>query len=256
MKKIIFSAFAAITFFICQAQTSIAIVGGIQQAKVSPDFLVYPDTLTKVKTGKTGVTIGLIANMPMGKNFFFRTGVIYSAKGSNQTQFYDTTDLYARTKNLPLSKRKLPYSINTKLNVNYIDIPVNLMYKLRFKNNTGLIVGAGPQASIFYNGSSSSFAIDVSQDSVEESSVRTTVKETQNNDLPVGKNAAAYRVIHFAANAFLGIEFNRVFLNVNYSRGLNAFYEEEGREYKHQTLGFGIGIFLGKRPVPVSKPKS
>ena len=257
MKKIILSFCAAVSFLAAHSQTSFAIVGGIQQANLSPDFLVYPDTLTKAKTQKTGISFGLVANLPLGKNFFFRTGVIYSAKGSNWTQYYDTTDLYARTKDLPANKKSLPFSINTKLNVNYIDIPMNMMYKLRFKKNSGLVVGVGPQASIFYNGSSTSFSINVSQDSIEESSVRTTVKETQTSDLPVGKSTATYRVVHFGANAFLGLEFNRVFFNVNYAQGLNEFYEQEGRKYKHQTIGFGIGIFLGKRPSPEeNKPTS
>jgi OOP family OmpA-OmpF porin len=253
MKKLILCLCILSSFFGSKAQTSIAIVGGLQKASVSPGFLVYPDTLQKSETQKTGAILGIVANIPLSKYFFVRTGVVYSSRGSNWTQFNDTTDLYARTKDLPLNKRVKPFSTNTKLNVNYIDVPLNIMYKLPFKNNSGLVIGVGPQASIFYNGSSTSFSINVSQDSSSESSVRTSVKETQNNDLPVGKLSKTYRIVHFGVNAFVGVEFNRVFFNINYAKALNEFYEEEGRKYKHQTAGLSMGIFLGQRPLAKSK---
>ena len=256
MKKLILCLSVIFTFLISKAQPSIAIVAGLQRASVSPDFITYPDTLEKAQSHKTGVVLGIIANLPLKKNFYIRTGVIYSAKGSNWTQFYDSTDLYNRTKDLPANKKKMPFLTTTKLNVNYIDVPLNLMYKLPFKNNSGLTLGVGPQASILYNGNSSSFTINVSQDSLIESSVRTDVKEVQNNDLPIGQVTKTYRIIHFGLNAFIGVEFNRVFFNLNYAKGLTEFYEEEGRKYKHQTLGLSMGIFLGQRPaVKNSKPK-
>jgi hypothetical protein len=249
MKKLFLCLIIASTYLNSQAQSSIAIVGGLQKTAVSPGFIQYPDTLEKAETQKTGVVLGVIANLPLGKNFYIRTGVIYSAKGSNWTQYYDSTDLYNRTKDLPSAKKKMPYLTNTKLNVNYIDVPLNLMYKLHFKNkNSGITLGAGPQASIFYNGNSSSFTINVSQDSASESSVRTAVNEVRNDDLPIGTATKTYRIIHFGMNAFVGMEFNRIFFNLNYAKGLNEFYEEEGRQYKHQTVGLSMGIFLGPRP--------
>lgn len=252
MKKLILCLSIVFGFLTSRAQPSIAIVGGLQKASVTPHFIQYPDTLEKSETKKTGVVIGIVANLPLKKNFFIRTGVIYSAKGSNWTQFYDSSNLYNRTKDVPANKKKMPFLTNTKLNVNYIDIPLNLMYKLPFKNNSGLTLGIGPQASILYNGNTSSFTIHVSQDSLKESSVRTDVKETENNDLPIGKATKTYRVVHFGMNAFIGVEFNRVFFNLNYAKGLNEFYEEEGRKYKHQTLGLSMGIFLGQRPIAKS----
>jgi OmpA-OmpF porin, OOP family len=256
MKKLFLCLCILFSFFYSKAQTSVAIVGGLQKTSISPDFLVYPDTLQKSETQKTGAVVGIVANIPLKKNFFIRTGVIYSSKGSNWTQFYDTTDLYARTKDLALNKKETPFSTNTKLNVNYIDIPLNIMYKLPFKNNSGLVIGVGPQASIFYNGNSSSFSINVSQDSATESSVKTSVKEVKNNDLPIGKLSKTYRVVHFGVNAFLGVEFNRVFFNINYAKGLNEFYEEEGRKFKHQAVGLSMGIFLGQRPLAKNKKTS
>ena len=249
MKKLFVCLCLVTAFLFSNAQSSVAIIGGLQKASVSPDFLLYPDTLRKVSTSKTGVVLGLVATIPLKKNFYLRTGVIYSSKGSNWTQFYDTTNLYASTKDLPSNQKIKPYSVNTKLNVNFIDIPFNLVYKLRLKKSSSLTVGVGPQASIFYNGSSSSFTINVRQDSTTARSVRTSIKTVENNDLPIGVDTKKYRVIHFGMNAFIGVEFNRVFFNLNYAKDINEFYEEEGRRYKNKTIGLSIGVFLGQRNV-------
>jgi len=256
MKKLLLFLFAALAFSYSKAQSSIAITGGLQNASVSPDFILYPDTLKKLSTQKTGVLLGFIANIPLKGNLFLHTGIVYSAKGSNWTQFYDTANLYINTKDLPIGKKSKPFSTNTKLNVNYIDVPLNLMYKLPIKKSSSLTIGVGPQASIFYNGNSTSFTINVSQDSVASSSVRTSIKTVENNDLPVGKITKKYRVIHFGMNAFIGVEFSRVFFHMNYAKDLNEFYDEDGRKYKNKTLGLSFGIFLGKRNVNESDIKS
>jgi hypothetical protein len=222
-------------------------VGGAQKAWTTPDYLVYPDTLQKTSSKKTGIVLGVVASVPFSKHFSFRTGVLYSAKGSNQTQHYDTTDLYASTVNLPANQKSKPLSTTTKLNVNYIDIPLNLMYKLSIKGNSSFVVGVGPQLSIFYNGNTFTETVSVSQDSPEENSMKYSFKTSENNDLPIGKVPGKYRVVHFGLNAFIGIEFNRIFLNAAYTTDLNEFYAEEGRKYKNKTAGISLGIFLGQR---------
>jgi hypothetical protein len=247
MKKLILFLLGTFALSLTKAQSSIAITGGIQNAWVSPDFILYPDTLKKFSTQKTGIVFGFTATVPIKKNLFFQTGVVYSAKGSNWTQYYDTTNLYATTANLPSNKKSKPFSTNTKLNVNYIDIPLNVKYRLPLKKSSSFTIGAGPQASIFYSGNLSSFTINVSQDSLTASSVRTSIKTEENSDLPVGQATANYRVLHFGMNAFIGMEFNRVYFHIHYAKDLNELYEEGGRKYKNKTIGLRIGVLLGQQ---------
>lgn len=229
------------------AQPSLQITAGIQHASVTPHFLVYPDTVSKTATQKIGVALGLVANVEITSRLFFHTGVVYSTKGSDWTQFYDTTNLYYKTVNLSGEKKIKKYSVNTQLNLQYIEIPLDLLYQLPFKKNASFIVGLGPQASVFYNGNIRTQTLSVSQDSLGAGHVRTYLKETENNDLLVGKGEARFRVLHFALNAFAGIEFKRVFLRVNYDQDLTDFYAEEGRRYKNKTIGLRFGIYLGQR---------
>jgi hypothetical protein len=108
-------------------------------------------------------------------------------------------------------------------------------------------VGAGPTVSILYNGNLVTQTINVAQDTSTAKGVKSYFKENIDNDLPIGNMTRKYRVVHFAFNAIAGIEFTRIFLQARYSADLNEFYEEEGRSYKHKTLGFAIGVFLGQR---------
>lgn len=237
-KTTLFAAFLLLTL-VSGAQGSLAITGGLQGTSVTPNFLTYPDTVNKTSLNKARVTFGFVANVPITGGLFFRTGVLYSAKGSNWSQFYDTANVYREKKAQLLTSK-------TELNVNYIDIPVNLLYKLPLKKKTRFIVGGGPQLSLLYTGDKTYSTTSVTQPKLDEEA-KLEYKQDVNKDLPIGHIPGRYRIVHVGANAFAGLEFNRVFLTANYSRGLGAFYEEEDRQYKHQTIGASIGIYLGKQ---------
>lgn len=245
-KTFVLSCFCVLALF-SQAQTAIALVGGVHGSTISPEFLSRPDS-SKRKTATAGshLAFGFVATVPISKVLAFQSGVLYTAKGDEHTQFYDTANLYASTANLPASKKQKLLSTNTVLNLNYIEMPFLLLLKLPIKGSTKFILGGGPQLSLFYNGSTQANNLYVLQ-AHPDSAVRYSFKGTENNDLPVGKASGRYRILHFGAKAFGGMEFGRVFLTVNYTQDLQEFFEENGRFYKAQTIGANLGIYLGKR---------
>jgi OmpA-OmpF porin, OOP family len=256
MKKVALFSGLLLIGLITKAQTSVAITAGVNSASTTPHFLTYPDTVQKTALNKGRIMFGIVASVPIKYGLSFRTGVLYTARGSNWSQYYDTANLYASTKSLPEEKRqKLLYS-NTILNVNYIDVPLNILYQLSVKGMTKLVIGGGPQLSLLYNGNKHYNTTSVSQ-AHPDSVVKYHYRQDVNEDLPIGHISGRFRIVHVGANVFGAIEFNRVFFTVNYSRSLNAFYEEEGRYYKHRTIGASIGIFLGNRPKakPLGKPE-
>ncbi|HEX2532369.1 MAG TPA: OmpA family protein, partial [Chitinophagaceae bacterium] len=180
-------------------------------------------------TRRTGLRFGLSANLPIDRNerLFFQPGIFYAPKGAKVQQVFDT------------SRSSLFNNITTQ-HINYVDLPLNLVFKLPLSGKSRLVLGAGPQASLFYNGK------------VTVSSFDTTRKYKEENatDLPIGKGDGKYRVGHFAVNALAGFESGRVYLTANWSKGLNPFYEEAGKTYKHMTMAATLGIYLGK---PVRK---
>lgn len=221
------------------AQGPVALTVGVNRASVSPNFLSYPDTAFNTGGARSGFTFGFVANIPIENGLHFHTGVLYSTKGSDWTQVFDTLHLAE-------SKKEQLLSTNTVVNVNYIEIPLNLMYKSPARGKTRFIMGAGPQLSMLYTGHSRTNTIHVSQETTDaEVEYRYVQKSVE--DLPIGHLPGRYRIVHVTANTFAGFEFGRVFFTANYSVGLNAFYQEEDRYYRHQSVGARMGIYMGKR---------
>jgi len=241
MRKLVLSLFVTSFCFASKAQFSVAIVGGPQVNSVSPAFSLNADTASTFSKSKhTGINLGFVANSVLNKKqtLFFRAGVLYSAKGSYVIQNFDTSNI-----NL-VDGEKYFLQTTTKLKINYIDIPVNLLYKFPLKGKTKFLLGGGVQASSFYSGSTDFSSIRVYKidpDSVAE----LDYKQTINKDLLVGSSVNKYKTLHFSANALAGLEFGKVFITVNYTGGLNSFFETDNQSFRHQTLGFHFGIFLG-----------
>jgi len=224
---------AIIYGLLANAQPTISITGGLHQSTISPDMDWQPNVLSSTQTAITGVHIGFLADIPFSvrSHFYFQPGVLYAAKGAKTTQVMDS------------AKSDIRSSVITR-NLDYIDIPLNLVYKIPIKGSTAFIIGAGPQASLFYNGQ------------VQSASTSTfgqyIVKE--NNDLPVGKGEAQYQTIHFAINALGGFDFGRIAITANYSKGLTGFYQANDIDFKQTTIGASLAIKLGKMAHPVAPP--
>ena len=214
-------------FSAAKAQFNGGIIFGPQATTVTPAFTYAPDTVARSSSAKGGIRVGFITNIPLSQKLFVHTGIIYSAKGAKEQQVFDPAN--------PDLKMAI-----TNLSVNYIDAPVNLLLKLPLKGKTKVLLGAGPQLSLFYNGSLTHSLVDADD----------KFKEIKNEDLPVGKGDGQFRTLHFSANGMAGFEFGRVFLTANYSSGLTAFYQKENERFKYSTFGASLGIYLGKQQVP------
>jgi len=229
MKRIsLLSLLTLCCFIITSAQLRIAIVGGVHQSKLLEDNdLPNWNDLKKFYSGKTGGHFGFIADLPFGEksNFYFQPGIIFYNKGRKFLQVQDT----AVSNTLQVKSSEA---------INYIDFPLNLVYKIRLGGTTKFIIGAGPYLSFFYSGKLKTETISKQGDySLDE-----------NNDPGVGNGPGKYTTLDYGVNGLAGFEFGRVFLTANYSRGLNDFYEAVGYngEFKHQVIGGTLGIYLGK----------
>jgi OOP family OmpA-OmpF porin len=69
--------------------------------------------------------------------------------------------------------------------------------------------------------------------------------QATNKDLSVGTAVNKYKTLHFSANALTGFEFGRAFITISYSNGLTNFFKSDDRSFKHKTVAFNFGIFLG-----------
>lgn len=248
MKKLIFFLLIISSCPVARAQFSVALVGGPQTNATNPAFTLLPDTVLRSVNRQIGLNFGFIANAALDKRqaLFFRSGVLYSVRNTQVVQHFDTA-------NADITQEQYFVQATSNLKLNYIDVPVNLLYKLPLKGKTKFLFGGGIQGSFFYNGKTDFSTIKASKQH-PDSLARLEYKQTINEDLPVGNTSNRYQLVHFSANALTGFEFGRAFVTVNYSQGLNHFFKTGEQSYKHQTLGMHIGIFLGS--TKADKPKT
>jgi OOP family OmpA-OmpF porin len=252
MKRIsLVVSFCAFCFLSSYSQLRVAIIGGGHQSKVLEENNIPGwDSLQNNYTGRNGVHAGFMADLRFSEksNFYFQPGVLFFTKGRNfQTQAVDSSVVFKRPL-LPDSVVNTQYIENRKQHLNYIDIPLNIIYKLRLGKKASFILGGGPYVSFFYNG--------FERKDMTLVQVRLTTEE--NKDLPIGKGTGKYSTLDYGVNGLAGFELGRIFLTANYSRGLKDFYEPAdyiATEYKHEIMGASLGIFLGKPVQTTPKDK-
>jgi outer membrane protein OmpA-like peptidoglycan-associated protein len=224
------------------AQLKVAIVGGGHQSKVIEDNdLPGWDSLKNFNSGRNGIHLGFMADLRFNErsNFYFQPAVMFFNKGRKyRTPNQDTTLTIKRP---PLDDSTFDtYHFQQRKNFrDYIDIPLNVVYKLKLAKKFSFVLGGGPYVSFFYDGYDKSENIIVEHKTVTE----------ENNDLAIGDGAGKHVILNYGVNALAGFEFGRVTLTANYSRGLNDFYQPAGytaTNFKHEVMGATLGIFLGK----------
>ncbi len=236
---------------VSRAQFKIAITGGPHQSKIiEENNLPGWDSLKNQYTGRNGVHFGFMANLRFNptSNFYFQPSVIFFNKGRNYKSASADTSVAIKRPFLPDSILNTNYYQTKKQFTNYIDIPFNIVYKIKLGKKANFILGGGPYLSFFYNGFDNKYDIitDVS------------VTSEENTDLPVGKGAGQYSIIDYGINGLAGFELGRVFLTANYSRGLNDFYKPADytiSDYKHEVMGATLGVYFGKPDLPKIEDK-
>lgn len=88
------------------------------------------DPVTNTKT-KTSMTFGIFLQIPLEKHFSIRPSLEYVSKGAYTSE---------------VSVYSFIYSWREKIQLTYLDVPVNLLYDLPHKRNK-VLVGGGPVIS-------------------------------------------------------------------------------------------------------------
>jgi OOP family OmpA-OmpF porin len=222
--------FVAVVFFAAasHAQYRVGMLMGPHQSTVlEQNDLPGWDAMKNNYSARTGIHFGFTANLAFkqGSNLFFQPGLIYYNKGRKFAARFDTTV-------------STTLAINSSEHLNYLELPLNVVYKFQLGRNAKFIIGAGPYLSFFYTGKLKTETISKTGDyDVDE-----------NKDPAVGDGPGKYATMDYGANGLAGFEFGRVFLTANYSRGLKDFYKPDGYSgtLKHQVMGITLGVFIDK----------
>src|SRR5918993_5080295 len=135
---------------ISHSELRMAILGGPQKATVDETNSLpgWEEAIKPGFTSRNGFHLGILVDVPLATNgkWFLQPGILYSGKGRE----------YFSQNNEDIALVTDTVSVNARFHTNYIDIPVNLAYKLHLGGKTNLIFSAGPYLAFFYNGKRSS----------------------------------------------------------------------------------------------------
>ena len=169
----------------------------------------------------TGFNIGINAEIPIGVDFYFQPGLLYSIKGAK------TEDDIAGQ------------NFNSTLKISYLELPLNLLYKPLL--GTGrLLLGVGPYAALGIGGKQEQ------EGSGREAKIKfqKTVSSSDPGDV------VYIRPMDAGINMLAGYEFsNKVSFQLNTQLGLakiNPEYEGFPND-KSSAKNTGFGVSLGYR---------
>jgi len=229
-----------LAFTTLQGQIRLAVLGGVQSTNlIEHNSIPGFDTASgKYYSPNTGFELGVLAEIPFGKNnLFLQPGILYSAKGNQYSRFYDSSVYTSDTL----------YNQHT-LNLNYVELPLYLTWKLPLSKDrkSQFYISAGPYFAFIY-GASQSY-----QNRIKEYNTQDYIYNSGTTDLPVGNGPEKYKTYDIGISAKAGFELGSVLIGAYFSRGLtNAYTALYPSGFHNQVFGGSLGIWLNKvKPIP------
>ena len=229
MKKQLLTASAALLLlgYSSSAQKG-QIRGGLNLANVSVTDNGRIDQANQL----TSFQVGLLADIPLSGNFLvLQPGVLYTGKGSKLEKG---------------TAGQAGYFKQT-FNPRYIEVPVNLLFKLPVGANGRFFAGAGPYMAIGVSGKTTT---EGTQAIIGNYSYERDI--TFSNDDPTtfnqeeGTGLGVIRRFDYGLNGSAGIEGKSLILGVNYGLGLaklqSGTNDNEDNNNKPRVLSFTLGF--------------
>jgi hypothetical protein len=171
---------------------------------------------------KTGFQAGVTADIGF-QHFSIQPGLFFITKGEKFRE-----DLAFLIGGQPNSTYE---TVST--NFNYLELPVNLLYKLQAAPAVRIYAGGGPYLGYGLSGKTT---VHVRGDETHDSQA----------NAPFGsENTSEYKSLDYGANFIAGVALKKHFtVDLNYSLGLRNIAWTPGNGLKNRTLGLSVGYLF------------
>lgn len=214
MKKLLLVVLTLALFVGANAQVKLGVKAGLNLANLAGDV--------EDNSMKIGAQVGVVADFAFGDALSLQTGLMFSQKGTKEEY-----DIMGET-------------FTSKLNVNYLEIPINAVYGIGLGNNT-LQLFAGPYIGIGLTGKMKS---DV--DGTDDVDIQFVSDYTDVDEDKVG-----FKRFDIGLNFGAGYRINNIQIQANYGLGLSNLipeYDGEAPDDKitNSVIQFSVAYFFGK----------
>ena len=197
------------TTFESFAQIKFGVKGGLNYANMLDK--TNTRTYSADYKAKIGFNMGVTAEYSISEKFAIEPGLLFSTKG--------TKDKSTGTK--------------TSLNLNYLEIPINAIYKIELSSSSKILINAGPYFGYAISGKmkASEPVLGVNEDSKEQKVV-------------IGTDI---KPLDFGLNIGAGVEIKDITVSLQYGYGLAnlTLHSENDAKLKNRVLGISIGYKFG-----------
>ncbi len=234
MKKIILLVTLIVTSIASHAQFSFGVqlgpnLGMGQQKTTEDDNSV--NNVAVINDPKLGFLIGILAEVEFGKlafrpelNFIqkgSRSGGGYVSGGYNYGGYYDET--------------------SEKFTLNYIEMPLNVVYNLKLRRAGTLFFGLGPTVAV---GMSGKYKLTDYDDNGNLYTAKLKIKF--DGDENAGDGDAHFKRIDIGANILAGFKFKMgVFGKIGFTYGFSNISPYDGYTYRNMGVSLCIGYMIG-----------
>jgi len=180
-----------------------------------------PDFDIKGSNTLVGIQGGLFADLDLGR-ISIQSAIMYTGKGGGTYMDYVDDDI-----------RDIIYG---KASIYYLQVPVNLIYHVPITKGK-LFVGAGPFISRAINGRFNAY------DKPTNANVAAYYRDRYASGIEFDSDKInGFKPFDYGINGLIGIQLNKVLLNLNYDLGLANINPERRSTYKTRTRSSGLTI--------------
>jgi hypothetical protein len=160
-------------------------------------------------SSRVGFTVGVFTDIPLSDNFNFQPSLNFTQKGGK------------------VKESGGGFNFESDLSLNYIELPLNFLYKAA----GGFFVGAGPALGYGISGKLKQSGTGVS---------------TTSEDINFGSGADEVKAFEFSGNVLAGYELpSGISFTVNYNLGFSNLSNESDGSTKNRYFGIRIGKKFG-----------
>ncbi len=179
---------------------------------------------------KIGLKLGIAGCFPLVDNFYLETGAFYSPKGAKKSSSSEIDVLGVKTK----------YNEEYTMKLNYLEIPINAVYKYEINSNMSVRGHVGPyfgfglfgREKLEINGSVDGKILDIDGEE-SETGYKSKAFSSKEEDCNFKRFDAG---INFGG----GMEFGPCYLGIQYGVGLSNFNSKNSKDYKMRNGVFSV----------------
>lgn len=175
-----------------------------------------------------GFNIGLVAEEKLKKHFFVQTGLSFTEKGSEKITTQFATN-----------------GASTTIKLNYLQLPVNLVYKVKLNHCITALLGAGLYGAVGISGTNkgANTIKDANGNIINISTVNNKVKFS-NNTSQVDNNTTYIKPFDLGYNVLAGLEWKNFQFKALLNNGFTSIYPTGSTTFRNNVYSFSVAYLM------------